>query len=149
MRHRARSFPLSRALAFGIWMSTATVCFGLWAGGQHAERSDPQGEQARESTEPQEQAEHAEHAETAPTSRPDRSPERLEIPAIDLSTRVVGLGLEPDRNVEVPADADLAGWFRLGPKPGEIGSAVILGHVDSDAGPAVFERSRTCGRVML
>ena len=30
------------------------------------------------------------------------------------------------------------GWFGLGPTPGQIGSAVILGHVDSHTGPGVF-----------
>lgn len=69
-----------------------------------------------------------------------RLPVSLDIPAIDVSTPLVQLGLEPDRTVEVPADADLAGWFRRGPEPGRRGSAVILGHVDSAQGPAVFAR---------
>ncbi|HEY1119725.1 MAG TPA: sortase, partial [Acidimicrobiales bacterium] len=49
-------------------------------------------------------------------------------------------GLQPDRTVEVPSDPRLAGWYHLGPPPGDRGSAVILGHVDSVAGPAVFAR---------
>ena len=65
-------------------------------------------------------------------------PERIQIPALGVHATVIGLGLEPDRTVEVPADADEAGWFDLGPQPGTPGSAVILGHVDSEAGPAVF-----------
>ncbi|WP_426245846.1 class F sortase [Nocardioides sp. LHG3406-4] len=71
---------------------------------------------------------------------PAAPPVKLDIPAIDLSSRLVRLGLEPDRTVEVPTDADLAGWFRMGPVPGERGSSVILGHVDSVEGPAVFAR---------
>ena len=35
------------------------------------------------------------------------------------------------------------GWFRLGPAPGQVGSAVILGHVDSYLGPGVFFQLRT------
>ncbi len=70
----------------------------------------------------------------------DRLPVALDIPVIDVSTPLVQLGLEPDRTVEVPADADLAGWFRGGPEPGRSGSAVILGHLDSGQGPAVFAR---------
>ncbi|WP_220451163.1 class F sortase [Nocardioides dongkuii] len=69
-----------------------------------------------------------------------RAPVRLAIPAIGVSTPLVGLGLEEDRTVEVPEDADRAGWFELGPPPGVTGSSVILGHVDSAAGPAVFAR---------
>lgn len=66
-------------------------------------------------------------------------PVRLEVRAIGVSTRVVRLGLTPDHTVEVP-DADDAGWFQRGPTPGARGSAVILGHVDSARGPAVFAR---------
>lgn len=43
----------------------------------------------------------------------------------------------------MPKDPDRAGWYRLGPAPGAPGSAVILGHVDSAEGPAVFARLRT------
>lgn len=67
-------------------------------------------------------------------------PTRLEIPAIDVATSLVRLGLMKDGTVEVPSDPDLAGWFRHGPPPGQRGSAVILGHVDSVQGPAVFAR---------
>ncbi|MCW2853344.1 MAG: putative secreted protein [Nocardioides sp.] len=67
-------------------------------------------------------------------------PEHLRIAAIDVSTDLLRLGLNPDRTVEVPQDADLAGWFDQGPAPGRPGSSVLLGHVDSAAGPAVFHR---------
>ena len=50
------------------------------------------------------------------------------------------LGLNPDRTVQVPTNYQQPGWFRLGPSPGEVGSAVILGHVDDLKGPAVFFR---------
>jgi hypothetical protein len=41
-----------------------------------------------------------------------------------------------------PAARGVAGWYALGPRPGDPGSAVILGHVDSKRGPAVFYRLR-------
>lgn len=71
---------------------------------------------------------------------PSRVPVTLDIPDIAVSTALVPLGLEPDRTVEVPSDAALAGWYRRGPEPGRLGSSVILGHVDSAEGPAVFAR---------
>lgn len=71
---------------------------------------------------------------------PSGTPTRLRIPAIDVSTSLLRLGLNTDKTVEVPAKANLAGWYRLGARPGDTGSAVILGHVDSPAGPAVFAR---------
>ncbi len=50
------------------------------------------------------------------------------------------LGLNPDGTVEVPPDSSRAGWFAKGVAPGEDGPAVILGHLDSAAGPAIFYR---------
>jgi sortase (surface protein transpeptidase) len=72
-------------------------------------------------------------------------PAHLTIPAIGGATDLVRLGLQPDRTVEVPADADRAGWFEEGPAPGQTGSSVVLGHVDSAAGPAVFHRLAELG----
>lgn len=67
-------------------------------------------------------------------------PEYLSIPAIGVATDLVRLGLQPDRTVEVPQDAARAGWFDEGPPPGQPGASVVLGHVDSVEGPAVFYR---------
>jgi len=53
------------------------------------------------------------------------------------------LGLNADRTVQVPPlDKDSrAGWYRNSPTPGQLGPAVILGHVDSaEYGPGVFFR---------
>jgi len=69
---------------------------------------------------------------------PRSAPVGLRIPAIDLETSLSELGLNPDRTVQVPTNFAEPGWFRLGPTPGQVGSAVILGHVDSREGPAVF-----------
>lgn len=62
----------------------------------------------------------------------------LAIPRIGVDTRLVRLGLNDDGTVEVPSVPETAGWFDLGTVPGRRGSAVILGHVDSVDGPAVF-----------
>lgn len=66
-------------------------------------------------------------------------PSRLEIPAINLDTTFVSpLGLLPDQTIAVPDSYTQVGWYRGGSTPGENGPAVILGHVDSIDGPAVF-----------
>ena len=70
-------------------------------------------------------------------------PVRLWIPAIAVATPLVRLGQLPDGSIEVPKDWDTAGWYDRGPRPGQPGPAVILGHVDSRTGPAVFYRLRT------
>jgi len=77
-----------------------------------------------------------------PTAEPasHAAPVRLSIPAIGVRTRLIRLGLNPDGTLEVPTEFSVAGWYQLGPRPGERGAAVIVGHVDSTAGPAVFYR---------
>jgi hypothetical protein len=70
-------------------------------------------------------------------------PVDLSIPAIGLSVSLTTLGLNADGTVQVPTDPQQPGWYRLGPAPGQLGSAVILGHVDSHRGPAVFFQLRT------
>jgi hypothetical protein len=67
-------------------------------------------------------------------------PVRLEIRRIGVATGLERLGRAPDRTVEVPSDWHVAGWYAEGPLPGDPGSAVVLGHVDSRTGPAVFYR---------
>lgn len=67
----------------------------------------------------------------------------LRIPAIGVAVSLSTLGLNPDRTVQVPTDFAQPGWYRLGPSPGQVGSAVILGHVDSYRGPAVFFKLRS------
>jgi Sortase domain len=75
------------------------------------------------------------------------TPVTLSIPAIGVAVAVSELGLNPDGTVQVPTDFQEPGWYRLGPTPGQVGSAVILGHVDSYRGVAVFFnlRSLTAG----
>jgi sortase (surface protein transpeptidase) len=55
---------------------------------------------------------------------------------------LVRLGRRPDGSIEVPSAWDTAGWYDQGPRPGQPGPAVLLGHVDSKTGPAVFYRLR-------
>jgi sortase (surface protein transpeptidase) len=67
-------------------------------------------------------------------------PTRIVIPAIGVNAPVIKLGRNSDGTAEVPANFADAGWFEPGPEPGELGAAVILGHVDSKSGPGVFYR---------
>jgi Sortase domain len=66
------------------------------------------------------------------------SPTRLRIPAIGVDASLVQLDRKPDGTIEVPDDSSRPGWYSRGPAPGEKGPAVILGHLDSYTGPAVF-----------
>ncbi|MDP9417935.1 MAG: class F sortase [Actinomycetota bacterium] len=75
--------------------------------------------------------------------RPVALPVRLRIPALDVTSGLETLDRAPDLTVEVPRNPDSAGWYAGGPRPGQKGPAVILGHLDSARGPAVFARLPT------
>ncbi|HQU00476.1 MAG TPA: class F sortase [Acidimicrobiales bacterium] len=69
-------------------------------------------------------------------------PVKVIIPSLGVVARVVELGLMADRQVQVPTTTTVAGWYKLGPTPGQLGSSVLLGHVDSYTGPGIFFRLR-------
>ncbi len=80
----------------------------------------------------------------SPTSRPARpvaAPTGLSVPSIGLAAGAPEqLGLDNGGRLGAPVDFNRIGWFAQGPKPGEAGPAVMVGHVDSFGGPAVFFR---------
>ncbi|TDD67902.1 class F sortase [Actinomadura darangshiensis] len=65
-------------------------------------------------------------------------PVRITIPAIDVAAPTTGLALKADRSLEVPHGATKVGWYTGAPTPGELGPAVLAGHVTWDGDPAVF-----------
>jgi sortase (surface protein transpeptidase) len=62
----------------------------------------------------------------------------VSIPAIDVSSSLEKLGLNPRGSMETPRDPDRAGWFAPAPAPGMVGASVISGHVTWDQEPVVF-----------
>ncbi len=87
-------------------------------------------------------------AGAAPAPAPVTAPPPGMAPSPPVSVRAsdVGInspikervGLNKDNTMEVPTSYTEAAWYRLGPTPGEVGPAVIIGHVDSYKGPGVF-----------
>jgi len=72
---------------------------------------------------------------------PASEPVRLDIPSIDVHSDVLEpLAVGADGVLPAPADYALPGWYTGGPNPGQLGPAVIAGHVDGPSGPAVFYR---------
>ncbi|MCR4329681.1 MAG: class F sortase [Candidatus Roizmanbacteria bacterium] len=63
-------------------------------------------------------------------------PIRLIIPKINVDARIEYMGVTATGAMEVPDTAVNVGWFKLGPRPGEHGSAVIAGHFDGKNGEA-------------
>lgn len=73
-----------------------------------------------------------------PASANTAPPVHISIPAIGVDSDLVGLDRGEDGWIQAPADYDAVGWYEKGVLPGEVGPAVIAGHVDSPTGPAVF-----------
>lgn len=84
---------------------------------------------------------------TAPTAAPlaQSAPVRIEIPALRVSAPVMRLGVAANGTVQVPPldNHNLAGWYDRSVTPGQRGSSVILGHVDSFTGTSVFFSIKT------
>ena len=78
----------------------------------------------------------------APTPPRTALPTHLTIPTIGVRTSLEPLGRLPDRTLQPPSRWDEAGWYADGVRPGDPGPAVVVGHVDSRSGPAVFHRLR-------
>ncbi|MFJ4466469.1 class F sortase [Streptomyces sp. NPDC089424] len=78
----------------------------------------------------------ANSAQALPYSLPDW----IRIPAIQVDAPVMPVGLDSQGWVDAPPpeDPNLAGWFTGAVSPGEKGTAVVVGHVDNQSGPAVF-----------
>jgi sortase (surface protein transpeptidase) len=67
-------------------------------------------------------------------------PVHLSVPSIGIETGLQPLHLLTDGTLQSPSSWNVAGWYSDGIKPGQIGPAVIAGHIDSTKGPAVFYR---------
>jgi len=76
------------------------------------------------------------------------APVSLSIPALNVTDKVVPVGIcdhkAPPRcekgvgEMELP-DISETGWYKLAPKPGELGRAVLLSHVDWKGTPGAFK----------
>ena len=67
-------------------------------------------------------------------------PTQLSIPYIGVTAPFTKLSIGADGRLQAPPEdnPNLAGWYGDGPTPGERGSAIVAGHVDTKTGPAVF-----------
>jgi sortase family protein len=72
---------------------------------------------------------------------PRGAPTRVRVPVIGLDSTLETLHVAKGV-LEAPRRFDRAGWYAEGTAPGDVGPAVIAGHVDSKAGPAIFYRLR-------
>jgi sortase (surface protein transpeptidase) len=152
---RSRARPLGRAAAllvllavvgvaaaFAVGPFSSAVGLSLPAGHPLATRqgaaarpvSSPQAAVTAEPRTSSQDTLAAAQAIVAPAS----APARLVIPAIGVNAEVESLGLDAQGRMATPSRSDRVGWYSPGAAPGDVGNAVIDGHLDWTDGPAVF-----------
>ena len=82
-------------------------------------------------------------APQSPGPQPVAAPVSLTIPLIGVQTNLITLGLLSNGQLEVPTTTSVAGWYTGSPRPGSVGSSIIVGHIDNTSGPGVFYRLNT------
>lgn len=65
-------------------------------------------------------------------------PTGIYIKNLKINAPIVPVGLTSEKSLQVPQNSNAVGWYIYGTPPGDIGPAVITGHLDSLLGPAVF-----------
>lgn len=86
----------------------------------------------------------AQNVAPATPVEPSGLPQNITIPIISVRAAIEQVTLAKDGSMGVPKNAMHAGWYALGPQPGEVGSAVIDGHVNwYDGATGVFENLHT------
>jgi LPXTG-site transpeptidase (sortase) family protein len=123
------------------WLGSAVVALALvltGCGGQAGSSSAPATTSAATDASSAQAA--SPDAKTA--ALPASPPTDISIPKIGAKSTLVSLGLNADQSIEVPPVSQpmQAGWYNKAPTPGEIGPAVILGHVDGNKQPGIFYR---------
>jgi hypothetical protein len=68
------------------------------------------------------------------------APVRVQVPSIGVDSTLMDLGLLADGSLQVPPAAFPAGWYTGAPTPGQLGPAIIVGHIDWAGVDGVFYR---------
>ncbi|MDT0265967.1 class F sortase [Streptomyces sp. DSM 44915] len=115
----------------GLLAGTVVLGLTIMAGALHGEAGPPQPATGGTASAPPTGA-------AGPVGQSE--PTWVTIPAIDVDAPLTSVGLDPEGWVDAPPQEvpNLAGWYRDAASPGAAGTAVLVGHVDNAAGPAVF-----------
>ncbi|WP_328871636.1 class F sortase [Streptomyces sp. NBC_00287] len=130
--------PLSGRLLTG--MAWAVLLLGLWLWGRdvtdvrHGISAPTTGDMAAVGRPPD--------VELPPPAGPldEAQPQRIDIPGLGVQAPVVARGLDPQGAVDPPPfdQPGVVGWYAAGAAPGAAGTALMVGHVDTETRPAVF-----------
>ncbi|MFJ5263626.1 class F sortase [Streptomyces sp. NPDC088387] len=142
MSHRERTSGTARLLTGVAWL---VLLSGLWLWGReatdvhHGISAPTTGDIAAVGRPAQDRL--------PPAAAPLRAagPQRIDIPGIGVQAPVVARGLDRDGAVDPPPydQAGVVGWYAAGVKPGAAGTALMVGHVDTETRPAVFYKVST------
>ncbi|WP_152776065.1 class F sortase [Streptomyces spongiae] len=125
-------------------VTAGALCCGAWllrGGTGHDAPPQPSAAQAHTRSESGSGFEESEVPPAVP-ALPPSPPRRVRIPSIRVNAPLTGLGLTSTGSLDVPpaTEENLVGWYEAGTTPGERGTAIVAGHVDTADGPAVFYR---------
>ncbi|WP_103353077.1 class F sortase [Amycolatopsis sp. CA-128772] len=123
-------------LAIALPAALAVLALTLGGGPEPSSAQPPPAQPV--AVAPQPRSESRDAVEALPRSEPVS----LDIPKIGARSSLVPLGLNPDNTVQVPPVTTplQAGWYTYAPTPGEVGPAVVLGHVDGNHQKGIFFR---------
>ncbi|MGC9376207.1 class F sortase [Streptomyces sp. MH13] len=121
------------------------LLLGLWLWGREA--TDVREEVSRPATGDMAAAGRPPDVPLPPAHAPlgDAPPQRLDIPALGVRAPVVARGLDAEGAIEPPPfdRPGSVGWYAAGVTPGAAGTALMVGHVDTETRPAVFHEVST------
>ncbi|MFF7646043.1 class F sortase [Streptomyces canus] len=137
---RGRVLGAGRLLTGLTW---AVLLLGLWLWGaevtdvRHGTSAPAAGDMAAVGRPPA-------AVELPPAARPltGARPQRLDIPDLGVQAPVVARGLDARGALDPPPfdQPGVVGWYAAGAKPGAAGTALMVGHLDTETRPAVFHR---------
>ncbi|GAA3303535.1 class F sortase [Streptomyces cinereospinus] len=137
MTDRERATGTGRLVTGVAW---AVLLLGLWLWGREVTDADHGG--SVPATGDMAAAGRPPTAGLPPAALPltGAPPERLDIPGLGVRAPVVARGLDAQGAVDPPPydQPDVVGWYAAGAEPGAAGTAVMVGHVDTETRPAVF-----------
>ncbi|MEU0335617.1 class F sortase [Streptomyces sp. NPDC006193] len=119
-----------------LWGVAAVVLLvGVLGGHQRPDETAPQADRAPATT-----AAAPAESHRAGGEMPRSAPTRLRIPKISVDAPFTTLTIGASGQLQPPPadDTNLVGWYAAGVAPGETGTAIIAGHVDTATSAAVF-----------
>jgi sortase (surface protein transpeptidase) len=124
------------ALVVALLAALAVLALTLGGGPEPSTAQPPPAQPVAVNPEPQAEG------QDAVAGLPKSEPVSIDIPKIGAHSSLVALGLNADNTIQVPPVTTplQAGWYTYAPTPGEVGPAVVLGHVDGNHQKGIFFR---------